>query len=48
VEEVEWAYVVFDAHGTNKTNWFSCDKILYTSFNDLNRDTPVSYCSILG
>jgi len=48
VSGLEKAYVVFDAHGTSKTSWFNCDKILYTSYNDLNRDTSTSHCSVVG
>ncbi|XP_021364222.1 uncharacterized protein LOC110457302 [Mizuhopecten yessoensis] len=44
----EAAYIVFDAHGTNKTSWFDCDRILYSSYDDLTRETPVDYCSIIG
>ena len=46
---VEAAYVVFDAHGTDKTSWFDCDKILYSSWNDLSSDnTPYDYCAVAG
>ncbi|KAK3095541.1 hypothetical protein FSP39_015906, partial [Pinctada imbricata] len=44
----EKAYVVFDAHGATKTNWFDCSRILYTSFTDLNRLKAVTYCGIEG
>ncbi|OWF46785.1 uncharacterized protein LOC110455207 [Mizuhopecten yessoensis] len=45
---VERAYVVFDAHGSDKVSWFDCDRILYTSYKDLNGDTPTIHCSIPG
>ncbi|XP_033724527.1 uncharacterized protein LOC117314570 [Pecten maximus] len=48
VSGVEQAYVVFDAHGSDKISWFDCDRILYTSYKDLNRDTSTVYCSIPG
>lgn len=48
VNGVEKAYVVFDAHGTTKTSWFSCDRILYTSWTDLGRYGRKDYCSITG
>ncbi|KAK3083098.1 hypothetical protein FSP39_013942 [Pinctada imbricata] len=44
----EQAYVVFDAHGSDKNNWFDCNRILYTSFSDLNRNTGTSHCSVVG
>ncbi|XP_060085257.1 uncharacterized protein LOC132564628 [Ylistrum balloti] len=44
----EIAYVVFDAHSSTKSSWFNCDRILYTSYSDLTRDTSVNYCSIGG
>ena len=44
----EVAYVVFDAHGANKTTWFDCTRMLYTSYTDLNRLTSVVFCSIDG
>ncbi|XP_060085256.1 uncharacterized protein LOC132564627 [Ylistrum balloti] len=46
---VEQAYIVFDAHGSDKSSWFDCDRILYTNYVDLNRRTsPPHYCSIAG
>ncbi|OWF56765.1 Hemicentin-1 [Mizuhopecten yessoensis] len=45
---VEVAYVVFDGHATTKTNWFDCDRILYSSYRDLTRETPTDFCSIAG
>ena len=44
----EKAYVVFDAHGATKENWFDCSRILYTSYNDLSRLKAVSFCSGKG
>ncbi|XP_060084092.1 uncharacterized protein LOC132563346 [Ylistrum balloti] len=44
----EQAFVVFDAHASSKSSWFSCNRILYTSFTDLSRDTTVNYCSVAG
>ncbi|XP_033724814.1 uncharacterized protein LOC117314818 [Pecten maximus] len=44
----EVAYVVFDAHGSTKITWLNCDRILYTSYVDLTRDTSVLHCSIAG
>ncbi|XP_060084093.1 uncharacterized protein LOC132563347, partial [Ylistrum balloti] len=48
VSGTERAYVVFDAHGTTKWSWFSCDRILYSSWTDLNNDAYQEYCSIQG
>ncbi|XP_033763937.1 uncharacterized protein LOC117345096 [Pecten maximus] len=45
---VEVAYIVFDGHYTTSTDWFDCDRILYSSWNDLTRETPTDYCSIAG
>ncbi|KAK3608547.1 hypothetical protein CHS0354_042524, partial [Potamilus streckersoni] len=41
----EQQYIVFDAVGKTKSNWFSCSNILYSSFSDIttaviNRCTP--------
>ncbi|XP_060084091.1 uncharacterized protein LOC132563345 [Ylistrum balloti] len=45
----EVAYVVFDAHESDKTTWFDCDRILYTNYQDLNRRTgSFTHCSIAG
>lgn len=45
----ETAYTVFDAHGVaNKNSWFDCSRILYTSYDDLNRLKAVTYCGIPG
>ncbi|XP_021364342.1 uncharacterized protein LOC110457380 [Mizuhopecten yessoensis] len=48
VSGTEQAYVVFDAHGTTKMSWFSCDRILYSSWTDLNNEGTQDYCSIQG
>ncbi|XP_033753487.1 uncharacterized protein LOC117336868 [Pecten maximus] len=44
----EKAYVVFDALGSNKTNWFNKYRILYSSWNDLNSQSTTNYDSIYG
>lgn len=45
---IEKGYVVFDAHGSTKTSWFSSDRILYSSWTDLSRDTTYAYSSVTG
>lgn len=48
VSGVEQAYVVFDAHGSDKITWFDCGRILYSSYKDLNRETSTVHCSLPG
>ncbi|XP_021345208.1 uncharacterized protein LOC110445120 [Mizuhopecten yessoensis] len=45
----EAAFAVFDAHASELTDWMSCsNRLLYSSFTDLNRDTSTTFCSIVG
>ncbi|XP_033724567.1 uncharacterized protein LOC117314609 [Pecten maximus] len=45
----EVAYAVFDAHASSRTDWMSCsNRLLYTSYSDVNRYTTTQYCSIAG
>ena len=42
----EKAYVVFDGHNTNKTNWFQNSNIMYSSYTDIQDNKDI--CSIEG
>ena len=41
---VEKAYVVFNAQGKTKTTWFKCNNILYSSYPDLPDTTLTEEC----
>jgi hypothetical protein len=43
----EIAYMVFDAHGADKITWFSCSRLLYSSYGDIV-STSQHHCSIDG
>ncbi|XP_033724570.1 uncharacterized protein LOC117314611 [Pecten maximus] len=45
----EVAFFVFDAHASSRTDWLSCsDRLLYSSYSDLNRGNTFEYCSVSG
>ncbi|XP_069121387.1 uncharacterized protein [Argopecten irradians] len=46
---VEVAFFVFDAHASSRTDWMSCsDRLLYSSYSDINRGSTHNYCSVSG
>jgi hypothetical protein len=42
------AAFVFDGKGSTSTSWFSKERLLQTTYNDLARTTPTNYFSIIG
>ena len=44
----EKAYVVFDANGADKNNWFDKSRILYTNWNNLSPSATTNYFDIVG
>ena len=44
----EVAYVIFDGRNSDKMNWFSKDRILFSSWCDLHPDLDYNYFSIPG
>lgn len=47
-ERRESAYVIFNAEGTNKGNWFSSSKVVDSSWSDLTSSSTYNYFSIAG
>ena len=41
-------FIVFDASGSDKTNWFKRNNILESSFTDIRTYQPINYFSIDG
>ena len=42
------ASLIFDGQGTDFRYWFSTDKLINSTWDDLTRDSPVSYFKIAG
>ncbi|XP_061165137.1 uncharacterized protein LOC133174112 [Saccostrea echinata] len=40
--------LIFDAENSNNTNWFSNDRLLYSSYQDMHRNSVYNYFSIRG
>ncbi|XP_076085363.1 uncharacterized protein LOC143056166 [Mytilus galloprovincialis] len=47
-DDTEEAYFIFNGTETNKTNWFSTDRILSSNYTDLSNNTTHMYFSNIG